>query len=72
MTAQVISFPSKPIDEARLALVGSALREAVPLARKDAELQLLMQIADRLVGNIVDYDVDCFLVRLDQYDARKA
>ena len=72
MTAQVIAFPTKPIDEARLALVGGALREAIPLVSKDAELQLLMQIADRLVGNIVDYDVECYVVRLDQYDARQA
>lgn len=72
MSAEVIAFPSKPVDEARLALVGGALRDAIPLASKDAELQLLIQIADRLVDNIVDYEVDCFIVRLDQYDARKA
>lgn len=72
MTAQIIAFPTKPVDEARLALVGGALRDALPLAHKDAELDLLIQIADRLVGNIVDYEVDCFIVRLDQYDARKA
>lgn len=72
MTAQVISFPAKLVDEARLAMVGSALRDAVPIASKDAELDLLIQIADRRVGNIVDYDVECFIVRLDQYEARKA
>lgn len=72
MTAQVIAFPTKPIDDERFAMVGGALRDAVPLASKDAELDLLVQIADRLVDNIVDYEVDCFIVRLDQYEARKA
>lgn len=65
MTAQVHTLPTKPFDKVRLALVGNALREAVPLVSKDAELDLLSQIADRLVGNIIDYDVECFVVRFD-------
>jgi hypothetical protein len=72
MTAQVIAFPIKPIDGARLAMVGSALRDAVPLASKDVELDLLVQIAEQLVGSIVDFDVDCFVVGLNQYDVRQA
>lgn len=65
MTAQVFTFPTKPFDKVRLALVGGALRGSVPLANKDAELDMLGQIADRLVSNIIDYDVECFVVRLD-------
>ncbi len=72
MTAQVIAFPTRPIDEARLALANCPFNEPIELSSKDAELAYLIGLADRLVGNIVDYEVDCFIVRLDQYDARQA
>jgi hypothetical protein len=72
MAAQIIEFPRKPINEARLALVGGALQQAIPLADKDTELQLLITVADRLIGNMVEYQLDEFLVRLDKWDARTA
>ncbi len=78
MTATILPFPARPVDGARLAIVGGALRDAIPLASKDAELQLLIQVADKLIDNMRDYvRPDCsdlvfddLLVRLDQYDAR--
>lgn len=80
MSADIIAFPRKPVDQARLAIVGGSLRDAIPLADRDAELQLLIQVADKLVQNMRDYvrpdcsDLmfDSFLVRLDQWDERKA
>lgn len=72
MTAKVFAFPERPIDEARLALANCPFNEPIELNSKDAELAHLIGLADRLVGNIVEYDVDCFLVRFDQYDARQA
>lgn len=72
MTAQIIPFPSKPIDAERLALLGEQIKNAVPVAPRDAELDLLLQIGGKLIDNIMDYEaVDCWLVRVDEWTAVK-
>jgi len=71
MTAQVIAFPTRTPDHDRLALVGEALKVATPIAPRDAELDLLLQIGGKLLDNLNDYTVvDCWLVRLDQWEDR--
>lgn len=77
MTAQIIPFPSRRADAERLALVGKQLKDALPIAPRDAELDLLLQIGSKLLDNINDYEaVDCsglmdqWLDRLDKWDAQ--
>lgn len=72
MTATVISFPSSAISQARLALANCPYNQPIELSSDDAELAYLVLLAERFVGNIVDYDLDDFLVRLDKWDARTA
>jgi hypothetical protein len=71
MNAQIIAFPNSPSDEARLAIVAGALQQAIPLSNRDAELQLLIQMGDRLLGQLDDNAaIDSFLARLDMWDAQ--
>jgi hypothetical protein len=70
MSATIIQFPTRIVDGERLALAGSALQAAVPLPSKDAELDLLLQIGGKLLDNLNDCEaVDCWLVRLDQWQS---
>ncbi len=70
MTATILQFPKRTTDAERIALAGSALQAAIPLPSKDAELDLLLQIGGKLLDNLNDFEaVDCWLVRLDQWEA---
>ncbi|WP_293965738.1 hypothetical protein [Sphingomonas sp.] len=73
MTATIIAFPHRTINLQRLALVGTALRDAIPIAPRDAELDLLLTIGGKLLDNLADHTaVDCWLVRLDEWEAKNA
>jgi hypothetical protein len=70
VTATILQFPKRTTDAERIALAGSALQAAIPLPSKDAELDLLLQIGGKLLDNLNDFEaVDCWLVRLDQWEA---
>ncbi|TCP92770.1 hypothetical protein C8J42_102546 [Sphingomonas sp. PP-CE-1A-559] len=71
MTAQIITFPTKAANEARLAVLAGALQQAVPLPNLDVELQLLLQMAERSLAQLDDSAaLDGFLARLDIWDAQ--
>lgn len=79
MTAQIILFPSKPEDRERLALVGAALKDAMPLPPRDLELDMLLQIGGKLLDNLNGYQrpdcsglMDAWLDRLDAWDVKTA
>lgn len=73
MNAQIIPFPTKAANEARLAILAGALQQAVPLPNRDVELQLLGQMASRLLDQLDDDDaVDAFLARIDLWTANAA
>ena len=70
MSAQIITFPTKPANEARLAILAGALQRALPLSCRDTELQLLLQMADRSLAQLAnDVILDRFLARLDMWDS---
>lgn len=47
------------------------LRQAIPMPPRDDELDILVQWARKLIDNAADYQaVDCFILRLDEYDKR--
>ena len=67
MSATIIPFPRKTT----AAHTGELLRQAFPVPPRDDELDILVQWAGKLVDNAADYQaVDCFILRLDAYDAR--
>lgn len=71
MRAQIITFPTKPVNEARLAILAGALQQAVPLPNRDVELQLLLQMAERSLAQLdSSAPLDGFLDRLDMWDAQ--
>lgn len=71
MNAQIILFPTKPVNEARLAILAGALQQAVPLPNRDVELQLLVQMAERSLAQLDDdAALDGFLARLDKWDTQ--
>ncbi len=72
MTATILAFPSRKQNEERLAQVGESLRVATPLPSRDPELDLLLQIGGKLLDNLNDHvAVDCWLARLDQWEANR-
>ena len=68
MSADIIRFPveQRGLGKAEL---GAILREAVPLPTRDAELAMLVAIADHLVGSFDDDLCDSFLVRIAEWEA---
>ena len=73
MTAQIITFPTKPVNEARLAILSGALQQAMPLPNRDVELQLLLQMAEHSLAQLDDSAaLDGFFARLDMWDAQTA
>lgn len=74
MTAQIIPFPSRTLDAKRLAWVGAVLNAAVPLPQAaDPELDMLLKIGSKLLDNLNDFEaVDCWLVRLDEWEGKNA
>lgn len=73
MTATILQFPKRTADAQRLADVGELLKAAHPVAPRDAELDLLLQIGGKLLDNLNDHTaIDCWLVRLDAWEGRNA
>lgn len=71
MTATILQLPKRTTDAERLADVGELLKTAHPLAQRDAELDLLLQIGGKLLDNLYNYKHrDCWLVRLDAWESR--
>lgn len=68
MSADIIRFPveKRGIGKDQL---GALLREAVPLPARDAELAMLVAIADHLVGSFDDDLCDSFLSRIAEWEA---
>ena len=69
MSKQIIMFPTKLANEARLAILAGTLQRALPLSCRDTELQLLLQMADRSLAQLAnDLILDRFLARFDMWD----
>lgn len=73
MTAQIIPFPTRGADE-RLAQVGQLMKTAVPVPTSaDPELDMLLKIGGKLLDNLNDFEaVDCWIVRLEEWEAKTA
>ncbi len=73
MSAQIIPFPTTPATRARIAIAGGALEHAVQLPCRDTELELIGQMASRLLDQLDNEDaLDNFLARIDLWTANAA
>lgn len=73
MTAQIIPFPLRTVDAERLAQAGELIKKAVPVPTSaDPELDMLLQIGGKLLDNLNDFEaVDCWIVRLEEWEAAR-
>ena len=69
MSASILPFTRKPASRDRLSVMGDSLRKAYPTPSRDAELDLLIQIASSLLSSMTEMGCDRFVTRLERWEA---
>jgi hypothetical protein len=72
MTATIIPFPVRPVDQARLRGIGKAIEQAIPSPPRDPELALLAEMCAQLLDTYSDVLCGSFLDRLDAWERGNA